>query len=119
MDTIFIEALRLKTWVGLYPREKAMPQDVTLDIQIGTSTTLAGNSDDIRDTIDYANVASRLRAELGSRHFNLLESLAEFVATLVLREFSAQWVRVSVAKPGIMKDAKRVGVTILRPADKG
>jgi dihydroneopterin aldolase len=114
MDLIFIEELRLKTRVGLYPREKAVPQSIALDLQIGLSTAAAGVSDDIHDTIDYARVAKRLRAELGERHFNLLEGLAEFVASLILQEFPAQWVRVSVAKLGIMSDVKRVGIVIQR-----
>jgi dihydroneopterin aldolase len=116
MDIIFIEALRLETWIGLYPREKAMPQTVMLDLQIGISTAPAGASDDIRDTIDYAVVTERLRGGLADRHFNLLESLAEFVATLILQEFAAQWTRVSIAKLGMLKEAKRVGVIIERSA---
>ena len=71
-----------------------------------------GASDDIRDTIDYAVVAERLRTELGARHFNLLEKLAEYVATLLLEDFGAQWVRVSVAKLGMMRGVRRVGVVI-------
>ena len=55
-----------------------------------------------------------LRAELGARHFNLLEKLAEYVATLLLEDFGAQWVRVSVAKLGMMPGVRRVGVVIER-----
>ncbi len=116
MDIIFIEELRAETWIGIYPREKAMPQTVVLDIQMGVSTASAGASDDIRDTIDYAVVSERLREELAARHFNLLEKLAEFVATLILEDYAAQWVRISVAKLGMMPGVKRVGVIIERSA---
>ncbi|GHT94339.1 7,8-dihydroneopterin aldolase [Betaproteobacteria bacterium] len=114
MDIIFIEELRVEAWIGIYPREKALPQTVLLDIQIGVPTASASASDDIRDTIDYAAVSLRLRAELAERHFNLLEKLAEFAAALILGEFSAQWVRVSVAKLGMLPGVKRVGVIIER-----
>lgn len=114
MDIIFIEELRLKTWIGIYPREKVMPQTVELSLQIGVSTASAGASDDIRDTVDYAVVVERLRGELGERHFNLLEKLAEFIATLLLEDFAAQWVRVSVAKLGMLSGVRRVGVIIER-----
>ncbi|MEY2632842.1 MAG: hypothetical protein RIR00_1496 [Pseudomonadota bacterium] len=114
MDIIFIEELRVETWIGIYPREKALPQTVVLDLRMGASTATAGASDDIRDTIDYAEVVARLRRELGSRHFNLLEKLAEHVATLLLEDFRAQWVRVSVAKLGMIRDVRRVGVVIER-----
>jgi dihydroneopterin aldolase len=114
MDIIFIEELRAETWIGVYPREKALPQTVLLELQIGALAAPAGASDDLCDTIDYAAVCARLLAELAERHFNLLERLAEFVADLILKEFSAPWVRVSVAKPGAIKGVKRVGVVIER-----
>ena len=93
-----------------------MPQTIEISLRIGASTASAGASDDIRDTIDYAVVAERLRTELGARHFNLLEKLAEYVATLLLEDFGAQWVRVSVAKLGMMRGVRRVGVVIERGA---
>lgn len=116
MDIIFIEELRVDTWIGIYPREKALAQTIELSLQIGVSTASAGASDDIRDTVDYAVVVQRLRAELSGRHFNLLEKLAEHVATLLLEDFQAQWVRVSVAKLGMMPGVRRVGVIIERSA---
>lgn len=116
MDLIFIDDLRVSTQIGIYPREKAMPQSVEISLQIGTSTASAGASDDIRDTIDYAVVVARLRAELGVRHFNLLETLAEHIAALLLEDFHATWVRVSVGKIGMMRGVRRVGVVIERRA---
>lgn len=114
MDIIFIEELRAETWIGIYPREKLMPQSVEISLQIGVSTASAGASDDIRDTVDYAVVTERLRSELAERHFNLLEALAEHVATFLLEQFAAQWVRVSIAKLGMMRGVRRVGVIIER-----
>ena len=119
MDIIFIDGLRVDTLIGIYPREKAMPQAVELDLQIGHSTASAGASDDIRDTINYAAVVARLQQDLGEQHFNLLEALAEHVATLILEEFGATWVRVSVAKIGIMRGVRRVGIRIERGVGGG
>lgn len=119
MDIIFIDGLRVDTLIGIYPREKAMPQAVELDLQIGRSTASAGASDDIRDTINYAEVVARLQQDLGEQHFNLLEALAEHVATLILEEFGATWVRVSVAKIGIMRGVRRVGIRIERGVGGG
>ena len=114
MDIIFIDELRLSTLIGIYPREQTVPQTIEVSLQIGTSTASAGASDDIGDTINYAEVAERLRNELGSRHFKLLEKLAEYVAGVVLEDFGAAWVRVSIAKIGVLRGVKRVGVTIER-----
>ena len=74
----------------------------------------AAENDDINDTIDYAEVVNRIRAELGQRHFNLLETLGEFVIHMMLEDFKASWVKISIAKTGIMKDVRQVGVTIER-----
>jgi dihydroneopterin aldolase len=114
MDIIFIDDLRLPTRIGIYPREQALPQTVEISLQIGTSTIGAGASDDIGDTIDYAAVVDRLRAELATQHFSLLEKLAEQVARLLLEDFHARWVRVSIAKLGTMSGVRRVGVAIER-----
>ena len=114
MDIIFIEELRAETWIGIYPREKAMPQTVEISLQIGVSTVSAGASDDIRDTVDYAVVVERLRGDLSASHFNLLEALAEHVANYLLKTFAVHWVRVSIAKLGMMPGVKRVGVIIER-----
>lgn len=116
MDIIFIDDLRISTWIGIYPREKAMPQTVEMSLQIGASTVPAGSSDDIRDTIDYAVVVQRLRDTLSDQHFNLLEKLAEHTASLILGEFRAQWVKVSIAKLGMIPGVRRVGVIIERSA---
>ena len=119
MDIIFIDDLRLSTLIGIYPREMTVPQLIEISLQIGTSTAGAGTSDEIGDTIDYAVVVERLRCELAARHFKLLEKLAEYVATLLLDDFGAAWVRVSIAKLGVMRDVRRIGVTIERGSAGG
>ena len=114
MDIIFIDDLRVSTLIGIYPREQAIPQTLEISLQIGTSTVGAGASDDIHDTIDYAAVVDNLRTDLATRHFHLLEKLAEHVASLLLHDFGARWVRVSVAKIGVMRNVRRAGVIIER-----
>lgn len=116
MDFIFIEELRVAARVGIYPREKAAPQNLELNMTFGVPDA-AAERDDIADTIDYAEVISRIRAELDQRHFNLIETLGEFVVNLLFDEFRAPWVRLRIAKMGVMKDVKRVGVFIQRGRD--
>jgi len=113
MDFIFIEELRVKAWVGIYAREKTGPQTVELNLTFGVPDA-AAEHDDIADTIDYAVVTERIRRELGERHFNLIESLGEFVVKLLFEEFGAPWVKLKVGKIGVMKDVRRVGVYIQR-----
>lgn len=118
MDFIFIEDLRVQAWVGVYEREKAAPQTVELNLTFGVPDA-AAEHDDLADTIDYAVVVERIRVELGERHFNLIETLGEFVVNLLFEEFGAPWVKIRIAKIGVMKDVRRVGVFIQRGREGG
>lgn len=116
MDFIFIEELRVKAWVGIYPREKAAAQTVELNITFGVPDSATAR-DDIADTINYADVVTRIKEELAARHFNLIETLGEFVVTLLFEEFHAPWIKLRIGKIGVMKDVRRVGVFIQRARD--
>ena len=116
MDLIFIRECRADAWIGVYEWEQQQPQSLEFDIDIGLDTHTAGASDSIRDTIDYGKVVERVRADLKDARFKLLEALAEHVCQVLIRDFSAQWVKVSVAKIGHMRGVRKVGVTIARSA---
>lgn len=113
MDFIFIDEMRVEAHVGIYAREKAAPQTLEISMTFGVPDE-AARDDDIAKTIDYAVVIDRIRGDLAERHFNLLETLGEYVIHLMLDEFRAPWVKISIAKVGIAKGVKRVGVRIER-----
>jgi len=113
MDHIFIRDLRLQTLIGFHRRERIVPQTIRLDLEIGIANAAVFTSDKVADCIDYDKVTTRIK-ELCSQHVNLVETLADRVARLVLEEFGAAWVKVSIAKLGILKDVGLVGVTVER-----
>ena len=114
MDIIFIRELRADAWIGIYEWEKLSPQTLDFNLDIGIDTHPAGESDNIRDTVDYGKVVERIRSDLKDQHFKLLEALAEHISQVVLHDFKAQWVKISVAKINHMRGVKMVGVTIAR-----
>jgi 7,8-dihydroneopterin aldolase/epimerase/oxygenase len=114
MDIIFISELRIETLVGIYDWERKIPQTVQFDLEIGIPDTGRARTDKIAETIDYAKVVGRISEMLKENHFLLLERMAESIAQLVLKEFGAPWVKISVAKLSALKNVKRLGVVIER-----
>ena len=117
MDTIFIRELRADAWIGIYEWEKLRPQTLEFNLEIGLDTHRAGESDNIRDTVDYGKVVERIRTDLKDQHFKLREALAEHISQVILPDFKAQWVKVSVAKIAHIRGVKLVGVSISRSRD--
>ena len=114
MDAIVIRELRAEALIGIHRRERHVAQTLSIDLEIGLPGEAVFASDKVADTIDYEQVALKIRALAASQHFRLVETLAERIARLLLEDFGAPWARISVAKIGILGNAKYVGVTIER-----
>jgi 7,8-dihydroneopterin aldolase/epimerase/oxygenase len=114
MDIIFLHDFKAKTLVGIYPWERKIAQTIQLDLDIALPSSRACQSDRIQDALDYALIAKRINEILANKHFSLLEALAEYIAQTILREFKAPWVKVRVAKLGIIRGVKKLGVCIER-----
>jgi len=114
MDTIFLSEVRVETKLGVPDWERMTAQTIILDIEIGMPHSRSCLTDAIEDTIDYGKVVVRIRETLKEHSFKLVEALAEHVCQLILNEFDAPWVRIKVAKPGILPGLKALGVIIER-----
>lgn len=113
-DRVIIDELRIPSRIGVYVDEKKHVQTVCLSLEFGLPNPTCFSSDEVEDTVDYARVADRLRWLAVSRHFNLVEFLAEQVARLVMDEFGVLWVRVCARKIDVVPDAAYVGTAITR-----
>jgi 7,8-dihydroneopterin aldolase/epimerase/oxygenase len=114
MDSVFIRDLRIETVVGVYDWERRIRQTVSLDLDMSTDIKAAAKSDRIEDTLDYKAVAKRVAQFVSEQQFQLVETLAEKVAALILDEFKIKQVKVTVHKPGAVSGSKSVGVSIER-----
>lgn len=114
MDSILIRDLRVEVLIGIHRREHHVAQTVSIDLDIGIPGAAVFQSDKVADTVDYEQVALRIKALAASGHFRLVETFADRIASLITDEFQAPWVRVSAAKIGILPNAKLVGVSIER-----
>jgi len=117
MDKIFLSALTVECIVGIWEWERRVKQTVILDLEMATDIRRAAASDRIEDTIDYKKVAKRLLAFVGESQFNLVETLAEQIARVVVTEFGVSWVKVRLNKQGAIRGARDVGIEIERRAE--
>ena len=119
MDSVFIEDLRIETVIGIYDWERKIRQVVALDLEMAFDNRVPTASDRIEDTLNYKAVSKRLITFVESSTFQLVETLAERCAAIVLDEFSVAWLRLRLAKPGAVRGTKSVGVTIERGREAG
>ena len=114
MDIIFLHDLRIDTVIGIWGWERKIRQTVSIDLDMAADIRKAAASDSVEDTLNYKQVAKRLQEFVGESGFQLVETLAERVAGIVLTEFGVPWVRVRVNKPGAIRGSRDVGVVIER-----
>jgi len=114
MDIIYLRDLRVETIIGIYDWEREIRQTVVIDLEMGADIRRAAETDAIEDTLDYKAIAKTVIAFVEQSEFQLVETLAERVAELILSDFSVPWLRLSINKQGAVRGARDVGVCIER-----
>ena len=114
MDRIFLHDLRVETIVGIWDWERKIRQTVSIDLEMGADIRRAAATDSIDDTLNYKLIAKRVQQFVSDSSFQLVETLAEKIAEVVLSDFDVPWVEVRVNKPGAIRRARDVGVKIRR-----
>jgi dihydroneopterin aldolase len=114
MDIVFINDLRIETIIGIYDWERKVKQTISLDLEMGTDIEKSAATDAIDDTLNYKAVAKRLIAFVAASEYQLVETLAEKIAGIVLTEFKVPWLKLTVHKPGAVRGSRDVGVIIER-----
>ncbi|MFI6290046.1 dihydroneopterin aldolase [Nonomuraea sp. NPDC050790] len=118
MDEIEIEKLRLRCIIGVTDPERRAKSDVILDMKIGIGGREVAFSDDLADGWDYKSATKAVIALVEGSEFRTVEALTEAVAHTLIVGFDALRVRVRVHKPGALRFADSVGISICRtPAD--
>ncbi len=115
-DQIHIVDLRVRGMIGVADWEKKARQDLVINITIGHDQRKAGASDDVNDTVDYRSIRDEVVQIVETQAHQLLERLAEELATMVLSRDGVHWTRVRIDKPGALRFADSVAVEIERQA---
>ena len=114
MDKVYISQLKVDTIIGVYDFEKECKQSLYFDIEMDCDIAAAAASDDLSQTIDYAEVSRRVTEHCIAKPVELLETLLEQLAALILEEFATNKVSIKVSKPAAVPQAQTVGVMITR-----
>ncbi len=119
MDIVYIRGLEVKTVIGIYDWEKEIRQTITIDLEMSSDISKAAATDEIAEALDYKAVSKRLIDFVEKSEFQLVETLAERIATIVLEEFGVRWLRLRLGKPGAVTGSRDVGVIIERGSKAG
>jgi 7,8-dihydroneopterin aldolase/epimerase/oxygenase len=117
VDKIFLTALRTECIVGIWDWERKVKQTVVIDLEMACDIRKAAASDHIDDTVDYKKVSKRLLSFISDSQFQLVETLTEHIARIVITEFDVLWVRVRLNKQGAIRNSRDVGILIERRAE--
>ena len=115
MDTVFITGLKATSVIGCYAWERDIRQTLVIDLELQADFGRAAATDALEDALDYAAISQRVIAVCDASRFQLLEALAEHLATLLLAEQAISRLRMTITKPGAVPEAEGVGVVIERP----
>lgn len=116
MDRIFIKNLTIDTIIGVYKHELGNKQPINLDLELGIDAKQAALNDDIHQTADYDLIINKIIAICEQKTFKLIETLADHIADVLLKEFNVHWLKLSIQKPEAVKYTRDVGVVIERSA---
>ena len=106
LGRIGFEGLRLNCIIGMEPHERQKEQKLIIDLKVESDLTAAAHSDDVRDTINYTELAELCEQIACQGRYFLLEKLVVDITAAILKRFQVSSVWVRVRKPGAMKGAE-------------
>ena len=114
MDIVFIKQLEVITTIGVYEWEKSLQQKLYFDLEMAFDNRPAALTDDINLALNYFSVSEVVNQFAQKNQFELLETMAERVAALIMAQFPVPWIRLTLHKPGALPKAQSLGVQIER-----
>ena len=115
MDKVFIKGLEVEGIIGIFQWEREVRQIISVDIEMDFDNKNAAKSDFIEDALNYKLVGKRITSFIKDSKFQLVETLAENISKIILKEFPVTTVKVTLSKPGALRGSDSVGISITRP----
>lgn len=114
MDKIFIKDLEIDAIIGIYDVERTTKQKVVFDLEMWWDVAQAAKSENIEDALNYKTLSDQIKDFVGNSEFQLIETLAEAVAAIVIDQYAVETVKLTLHKPNALDGITDVGVEILR-----
>ena len=115
LDRIQIHDLLIRGILGINPDEREKRQDILVNTTLWADTRAAAKSENIDDAVNYRTITKAMIAHVEQERPFLVERLAQDLANICLEtDTRVQAVEISVEKPGAIRFARSVGITIYR-----
>ena len=111
---VFIRDLILTCLIGVHKHERKKPQRIRVNLDLAVTEESVISTDRLADVVCYEDVADRIRSIVNNGHVNLVETLAEKIASKCLEDRRIKATRVRIEKLDVFKDAASAGVEIER-----
>lgn len=113
-DIIYLKGLRCECIIGTKEWEKQLKQTLVLDIEVKTDISKAAETDDLNHAVNYQEIAEKVTDYLQQSKAELIETVGEGIAKLILEQFKVSWVRITIDKGAAVSGVKNVGLVIER-----
>lgn len=111
-DWIAIHDLKIKTQIGIHKWEKQIQQTLVFDIAM--QVDLSQPITQLSESIDYTSISQAVISLMRENAFELIETVAQQVAALLLKSFKLSQVNITVKKPHAIDGASGVSVSLVR-----
>lgn len=114
MDKIFLNDLKIDTIIGIYDWERETLQTLSFDLEMDWDIRKAASSDQIDDTLDYGTIAQTIVSFVETSSYQLIETLAEDLCALLLKDFPIPKIKLTLSKPVALHGQNTAKIVIER-----
>lgn len=111
---VFIRDLVLMALIGVHNHELDKPQRVRINLDLAVRESDSGLDDNLANVVDYEQLVTGVQHIFDQGHVGLVETMAEKIAEMCLKDSRVRSARVRVEKLDIFDNAQSVGVEIER-----
>ena len=108
----FVHGIECQILIGLYEWERTAPQTVTIDVEYTIASPTVAQTDDIEDTLNYAELTKHIKTIAEKTDYQLVETLAYKLSQTIKEHFPVQYLKLRLTKKDIPRCGKRCGIEI-------